>query len=711
MKTQFLNAISHVPGLLASLLLPLALLSTFNLQLSTFAQGTAFTYQGRLNDTGQPANGLYDLQFTIYDAGTGGNLIAGPVTNSATGATNGLFLVTLDFGDAFDGNPRWLEIAARTNSGAAFSTLNPRQELTPTPYAILAGDVALANTNIARLNVPNTARAATGVPIVTSGFITGATVTSGGSGYTTAPGVSVNDISGSGASITTTVSNGAVVSLTVHNAGSGYSSNASLTIGAPPSTAYQIFASSNFFSGANYLTNANNVLAGNGAGLTNLNAWQLGGNSGTVPGPNFIGTADNQPLELRVNSQRVLRLEPNTNATINVLGGSPLNGLAPGLSGATIAGGGTVNYFGTGLALTNWIGSSFATISGGAGNYVETSSAGAIISGGFQNTNAAGAAAIGGGAGNTIQSGAGSSAIAGGQANTIQTNCSFCFIGPGYGNSIQYGAQYAIIGGGYRNATGEQYATIAGGQFNSIQNGGEACTVSGGWNNSIIGSQFEATIGGGYGNTAGGNVEVANYATIPGGYSNLVSGNFSFAAGHYAKATNSSAFVWSDGSVTTGSAVDNSVTFRASGGYRFLTGATNVGVSLAANSTAWATLSDRNAKKNFAPVNNKAVLDTLARVPVQRWNYQWEKDDAVPHLGPTAQDFKAAFYPGRDDTSITTLEFDGVELAAIQGLNQKLEEKDAALTRELEERDKQIQALQRRLEALEELLRATVPSK
>jgi hypothetical protein len=38
-----------------------------------------------------------------------------------------------------------------------------------------------------------------------------------------------------------------------------------------------------------------------------------------------------------------------------------------------------------------------------------------------------------------------------------------------------------------------------------------------------------------------------------------------------------------------------------------------------------------------------------------------------------AQDFKAAFYPGTDDKSITTQEADGVALAAIQGLNQKLE--------------------------------------
>jgi hypothetical protein len=90
-------------------------------------------------------------------------------------------------------------------------------------------------------------------------------------------------------------------------------------------------------------------------------------------------------------------------------------------------------------------------------------------------------------------------------------------------------------------------------------------------------------------------------------------------------------------------------------------------------------VSDRNAKKNFQSVDTMAVLEKLAAIPIERWNYQWEKDSDVPHLGPMAQDFKGAFYPGRDDKTISMLEFDGVALAAIQGLNQKLEEKDAEI--------------------------------
>ena len=69
-----------------------------------------------------------------------------------------------------------------------------------------------------------------------------------------------------------------------------------------------------------------------------------------------------------------------------------------------------------------------------------------------------------------------------------------------------------------------------------------------------------------------------------------------------------------------------------------------------------------------------------------------------------AQDFKASFYPGADDKVITTQEADGVALAAIQGLNQKLEERLADQARQLRVKDSQITSLQERLERLERLL-------
>jgi hypothetical protein len=107
------------------------------------AQGTAFSHQGRLNDGGHPANGLYDLRFGVYDAATNGNVIGSILTNAGTLVANGLFSLTLDFGaDVFTGRGRWLELAVRTNGSDAFTALSPRQQVTPAPYAIMANSAS-----------------------------------------------------------------------------------------------------------------------------------------------------------------------------------------------------------------------------------------------------------------------------------------------------------------------------------------------------------------------------------------------------------------------------------------------------------------------------------------------------------------------------------------------------------------------------------------
>jgi hypothetical protein len=111
------------------------------------AQTTAFTYQGRLTDNGAPANGVYDFEFTAYNVATGGAAISATVTNVALGVTNGLFTAVVDFGaQVFNGNVCWLDLAARTNGAVAFTTLNPRQFLTPVPTALFAGTAATALT-------------------------------------------------------------------------------------------------------------------------------------------------------------------------------------------------------------------------------------------------------------------------------------------------------------------------------------------------------------------------------------------------------------------------------------------------------------------------------------------------------------------------------------------------------------------------------------
>jgi|GEM_PF-2911723 len=106
-----------------------------------FGQSTAFTYQGRLNDGSNPANGSYDLRFAVFDKSTNGNQQGLILTNGATSVSNGLFNVVLDFGNQFSGPDRWLEIAVRTNGNGNFITLSPRQPVTAIPYAITAANV------------------------------------------------------------------------------------------------------------------------------------------------------------------------------------------------------------------------------------------------------------------------------------------------------------------------------------------------------------------------------------------------------------------------------------------------------------------------------------------------------------------------------------------------------------------------------------------
>ena len=100
---------------------------------------------------------------------------------------------------------------------------------------------------------------------------------------------------------------------------------------------------------------------------------------------------------------------------------------------------------------------------------------------------------------------------------------------------------------------------------------------------------------------------------------------------------------------------------------RLLTNSTmNLGVTVAAGGGSSTSAGDHALKENFAAVDGQALLDRLAETPVT-WNYK-SQDPSVRHIGPMAQDFYAAFGVGEDDTHITTIDPDGVALAAVQGL-------------------------------------------
>ncbi len=149
---------------------------------SMLAQGTAFLYQGRLNDGGQAANGFYDLQFAVFDAATNGNQVSPVLTNLDTYLTNGYFQTALDFGNIFEGDSRWLQIGVRTNGTGSFALLQPLQQIMAVPYAQFAGRASnlvgvlpssqLSGTlNLSQIPSSLTTNAATGISL--AGLLSG----------------------------------------------------------------------------------------------------------------------------------------------------------------------------------------------------------------------------------------------------------------------------------------------------------------------------------------------------------------------------------------------------------------------------------------------------------------------------------------------------------------------------------------------------------
>jgi hypothetical protein len=171
--------------------LALLALFTLNSELSTArAQGTAFTYQGELNDSGSPANGNYDFTFALFNSSTNSGQAGNTMTNLDMGVTNGLFTVTLDFGEVFTGANYWLAIGVRTNGNANFASLSPLQAITPAPYAIFApnaGSAASANsvsaTNITGA-IPLAQLAAAVVTNTETGLTLSGTFSGNGAGLT-----------------------------------------------------------------------------------------------------------------------------------------------------------------------------------------------------------------------------------------------------------------------------------------------------------------------------------------------------------------------------------------------------------------------------------------------------------------------------------------------------------------------------------------------
>ena len=317
-------------------------------------------------------------------------------------------------------------------------------------------------------------------------------------------------------------------------------------------------------------------------------------------------------------------------------------------------------------------GAELSFIGSGSGNAIDA--AASFIGSGVENSLAGAAASfIGGGYENNIVGGtftnAGAySVIAGGENNTIQA------LGA-------YGGFDAFIGAGQSNVNEGEYGVLDGGLNNTVS--GSWGTIDGGLNNTVSGS--DGTVGGGSGNQATG-----SYATVPGGIGDVASGEFSFAAGDNANAAHAGSFVWSDdvGGTQVATTAPNQFIARATGGVTFYTNPSNtMGATLMPGSGTWASVSDRALKTNVASIDEARILAKIASLPISEWSYTSEQ--RVRHVGPMAQDFYAAFGVREDNRHITSIDENGVALAAIKALNAK----NARLEGEVEKLQRQVAKL------------------
>jgi hypothetical protein len=168
----------------------------------------------------------------------------------------------------------------------------------------------------------------------------------------------------------------------------------------------------------------------------------------------------------------------------------------------------------------------------------------------------------------------------------------------------------------------------------------------------------------------------------------MASGHFSTAMGHLASTDGmAGSFVYGDNSAGSigfvTATAPNQFVVRASGGFRFRTSADlSTGCDLLAGTGSIACTSSRFVKRDFRDVDGEVVLAKLARLPIQSWRYKTEAN--ARHVGPTAQDFRAAFGLGSSETAIATVDADGINLLAAQALGKR--------TAELRERVRRLEA-------------------
>jgi hypothetical protein len=585
----------------------------------------SFNYHGNLQDGGKPADGSYDLELTLYPAAQGGRVIGGPLVVYKVPVHNGAFSTSVDFGALAQPNgASWLAVQVRKSAEGNFTALDARAPV----GAALTADA-------------------------TSSVCPGAWTLDGNAGNPAGSYLGTADNNPLIFEV-----NGAVAGQILPTADATYANAPNVVFGSSGNTTGSAVGATIAGGGAS------NARCGSTGDQPCVNSATgifstVGGGEFNVASGDFIGEGGVTTIS-GGNSNTASGL-------LTAIGGGEFNkasGVASVVSGGAFnTAGYEVKNGGTETSTQN------DTVGGGDDNTANGGSS--TVSGGSQNTASGLAATVGGGAFNKA---AGDFSFAAGSYANVRPSDTGTFIWSD--STATFSAPFTSTGAnqflisaaggvgiGTNNPNGFQLRVVG------TNNGVHGDTASGNaWAVSGFNSGTSGNGAGVYGTTSSTQgYGVAGSASANGGVGAL---GFTTAEGGFGVVASNSAngialLVQGTGS-TSGRVINTDV-----GGYLSSGG-------------QWVNKSDRAAKSGFQVLDVGHILDEVVAMPVTRWFYKTE-GDATHHIGPVAQDFHAAFGLGSDDKTIGTVDEGGVALAAIQGLNKKLESDNAALRSQLDD--------------------------
>lgn len=657
--------------------------------------GSAFTYQGQLEDGGIAANGFFDLQFTPYADATTSTPLGPAVVVEDVQAIEGLFSARVDFGAGFfQGDQVWLEVGVRpAASVGAFDALNPRQELTATPYALKPAldsitELELASNSVAASEIGSDAvgndelapNAVTTTEIVdgtvqpqdlANAAFNGTFWRVGGNSGTTGSYLGTSD----GAPLELRSD----VGVTLH--GARFNNNTELTVRGLPGPVE---------------TNAD------------LTLWPRGGQA--FFNLSALGTS---PADSRF--------------LVHSVGTSPFTGY---LQRLLITGTGS---FGFGQAATVTTANSVAFADGvnGPGATASADNQFLIRAAGGVSVNALPLSDVE----LTVAGGASSASDDADLAliprNPTSNRSWALSVDKQNGTSVtlDYSSptQSIVLDPRFRLTSdgslgvGDAFNLLHAGSFVFADGSSATAVATTGANQFLV----RAVGGIGVNRDAVGGIELAieSGSTTAGGEANLSfypAGNdrsYRFGVGGTTAANTSMLLSYSDPGASEfftrlvlrpNGFMSINPASNASGSY-ILPGfpltvgtagdTTNGNGARVTAGGVWTNGSSRTFKEAFAAIDPEAVLERVIALPIATWRYKGS--DPTRHMGPVAEDFHAAFGLGEDERYIGTIDADGVALAAVQGLNARLEREAENLQAENRALRASLSALEARLQALE----------